>query len=121
LGKDFKNFVSEKQIRTIKNVEQNAGRVEVGRSAGVVARVLSPAAVDDECADGGVLVHPLHLDLFLRLVVIEDPLTVVVPEDVGGLLQTLRDDTFEVDRAACFHVNVRLAHDLYLGYCNKHE
>ena len=47
----------------------------------------------------------------------------MVPENVGGLLQILCDDTFNLDGAPRLDENVRLAKNLRLGHddCELHE
>lgn len=70
---------------------------------------------------GGVGRQALHADLHEAAVVVEHALVVVVPEDVRGLLQRLRDHALEAHRAARLHVQVRLAHDLDLGHCNVYS
>lgn len=73
--------------------------------------------VDDERAVGRVRVHALHSDVQDAPVVVEDALVVVVPENVGRLLQGLRDDALERHHAAGLDVDVGLALDLDLRDC----
>lgn len=71
---------------------------------------------DNGGTDRCVGCNALHADFDEALVVVEYALVVVVPEDVGGLLERLRDNTLEAHCRPGLHVQLRFANYLDLWH-----
>lgn len=69
---------------------------------------------NDECAHCGVGSHTICAYINCAAVIFQNAFSVVIPEDVRGLLQRLGDHAFQADGAAGLHVDVGLAGDFNL-------
>lgn len=98
-------------------MQLHARTVQIARTAGVITGVLPPGVVDHETAHR-IVIDPLSLYVDLILLIIENAIALVIPEDVERPLQGLLYHATYGDRASSFHVHVPVAYDLDLWHDN---
>lgn len=93
----------------------HARAVQTARTASVISRIFPPRFVDQEAADR-VVIDPLRLDVDLVQLVVQNAITLVVPENVERALEGLFDHTSYRNCTPGLHVHIAVAYDLDLWH-----
>lgn len=93
----------------------HARAVQTARTASVISRIFPPRFVDQEAADR-VVIDPLRLDVDLVQLIVQNAITLVVPENVERALEGLLDHTSYRNCTPGLHVHVAVAYDLDLWH-----
>lgn len=93
----------------------HARAVQTAWTASVISRIFPPRFMDQETADC-VVIDPLRLDIDLVQLVVQNAITLVVPENVERALERLFDHTSYRNCTSGLHVHVAVAYDLDLWH-----
>lgn len=93
----------------------HARAVQTARTASVISRIFPPRFMNQETADC-VVIDPLRLDIDLVQLVVQNAITLVVPENVERALERLFDHTSYRNCTSGLHVHVAIAYDLDLWH-----